>query len=126
MHFVERLGGFPELKHFKAADNYISEKYEKIYIDLLSKNHSLISLTLTGNRLSLSGLRGIRRIIERNFKDYDEREPKKMKSEILNLKEKQRKIKEAQEKIEKQKKEISKLEDSKTKLYERIQALEKE
>lgn len=33
-----------------------------------------------------------------------------MRSEILNLKEKQRKIKEAQERIDRQKKEISKLE----------------
>jgi hypothetical protein len=33
------------------------------------------------------------------LKNYEEREPKKMKSEIFNLKEKQKKIKEAQDKI---------------------------
>jgi len=77
---VEHLGGLGELKHLRAADNYISEKYEKVYMDLLGKNYSLISLTLAGNRLSLSGMRGIKKIIERNFRNYDEREPKKMKS----------------------------------------------
>jgi hypothetical protein len=60
-------------------------------------------LNLQGNRLSLSGLKSIKKIIDKNLKEYEEREPKKMRSEILNLREKQRKIKEAQDKIEKQK-----------------------
>lgn len=68
------------------------------------KNTTLILLDLRGNRLSLSGLKGIRKIIDRNLKAFEEREPKKMRSEIMNLKEKQKKIKEAQDKIEKQKK----------------------
>lgn len=63
---------------------------------MLQKNNSLINLALAGNRLSLSGLRSIKKVIDRNLKIYEEREPKKMKSEILNLKEKQKKIKEAQ------------------------------
>lgn len=103
MHLVENLNSMAELRHLRAADNYISEKYEKIYVDLLQKNYSLIGLVLGGNRLSLSGLKGLRRVVERNLKAFEEREPKKMKSEIMNLKEKQKKIKEAQEKIDRQK-----------------------
>ena len=91
------------------SENYISEKYQKIYAELLQKNSTLISLNLHGNRLSLSGLRAIKKIIDKNLKEYEERQPKKMKSQILNLKEKQRKIKDTQERIEKQKKEIAKL-----------------
>lgn len=49
-----------------------------------------------------------------------------MKSEILNLKEKQKKIKDAQEKIERQKREISKLEDTKARLIENVAKLERE
>lgn len=126
MHIVENLQFLTELKYLKVADNYISEKYEKIYIDLLHKNLSLINLGLGGNRLSLSGLKGIKRIIDRNLKSFEEREPKKMKSEIYNLKEKQKKIKEAQEKIEKQKREIAKLEETKSRLNDNISRLERE
>lgn len=71
MHMVESLNWLPELRHLRAADNYISEKYEKIYVDLMQKNHTLISLVLTGNRLSLSGLKGIRKVIDRNLKAYE-------------------------------------------------------
>lgn len=126
MHLVESLVYLPELRYLRASDNYVSEKYEKIYVELLQKNHTLISLALAGNRLSLSGLKGIRKVVERNLKAFEEREPKKMKSEILNLKEKQKKIKEAQEKIERQKREISKLEETKARLNDNIARLERE
>lgn len=73
MHLVESLNWLAELRHLRASDNYVSEKYEKIYVDLLQKNHTLISLVLTGNRLSLSGLKGIRKVIDRNLKAFEER-----------------------------------------------------
>ena len=46
----------------------------------MQKNTTLIVLNLHGNRLSLSGLKAIKRIIDKNMKEYEEREPKKMKS----------------------------------------------
>ena len=55
------------------SENYISEKYQKIYAELLQKNITLISLNLHGNRLSLSGLRAIKKIIDKNLKEYEER-----------------------------------------------------
>lgn len=70
MHLVENVNLLPELKQLRISDNYISEKYEKIYVDLLQKNYTLIGLALTGNRLSLSGLKGIKKIIERNLKVF--------------------------------------------------------
>lgn len=126
MHLVENINSMPELRQLRASDNYVSEKYEKIYVDLLQKNYTLIGLALGGNRLSLSGLKGIRKVVERNLKAFEEREPKKMKSEIMNLKEKQKKIKEAQEKIDRQKREISKLEETKSRLNDNIARLERE
>ena len=60
----------PELRYLKANDNYISEKYEKIYAELLDKNHVLISLSLQGNRLSLGGLKAVKKPIDRNLKNY--------------------------------------------------------
>ena len=80
MHIVENVNNFPVLRYLKVSDNYISEKYEKIYAEQLHKNTNLISLNLHGNRLSLSGLKTIKKIIDKNLKEYEEREPKKMKS----------------------------------------------
>ncbi len=64
----------------KCNDNYISEKFEKLYVDLLNQNKTLINLNLNGNRISLSCLKALKKIIDRNMKDFEEREPKKMKS----------------------------------------------
>lgn len=80
MHLVENVSHLTELKYLRVADNYISEKYEKIYAEILLKNHKLIMLNLQGNRLSLSGLKAIKKIIDKNLKEYEEREPKKMRS----------------------------------------------
>lgn len=71
MHIMEKANFLGELKYLKCSDNYISEKYEKIYIDLLQKNYILIQLGVSGNRISLSGLKGIKRIIDRNLKAFE-------------------------------------------------------
>jgi Ran GTPase-activating protein (RanGAP) involved in mRNA processing and transport len=70
LHMVENVGSLVVLRYLRVADNYISEKYEKIYAELLHKNTTLISLNLHGNRLSLSGLKAIKRIIDKNHKEY--------------------------------------------------------
>lgn len=64
-------------------------------MELLHRNNTLISLVLTGNRLSLSCLKAIKKTMDRNNKELEEREPNKIKSEIYRLKEKQKKIAEA-------------------------------
>lgn len=61
-------------------------------------------------------MKALKKIIDRNVKEFEDREPKKMKSEIYNMKEKQRKVREAQERLEKQKGEIHRLEDTKNRL----------
>jgi hypothetical protein len=68
---IENLNNLPELRYLRVSENYISEKYEKIYVEILHKNYNIISLVLNGNRLSLSGLRGIKKIIDRNLKAYE-------------------------------------------------------
>ena len=80
LHLLENINNFPSLRYLRVAENYISEKYEKIYAELLQKNVTLIVLNLHGNRLSLSGLKAIKKIIDKNMKEFEEREPKKMKS----------------------------------------------
>lgn len=70
MHLVENVNCLLELKYLRVGDNYVSEKYEKVYAELLQKNGTLILLNLQGNRLSLSGLRAIKKIIDRNLKEF--------------------------------------------------------
>jgi len=38
LHFLERLDYFEKLRIIKASDNFISEKIEKILIEILEKN----------------------------------------------------------------------------------------
>lgn len=61
-------------------DNFISEKHEKILVEMLEDNTTIVNFNLTGNRLSLACLKQIKKIIERNQKDLEEREPNKIKS----------------------------------------------
>ena len=100
IRLIEGLDCLAELQYLKAQDNYVSDKYEKIIVELLQKNSSLISLVLTGNRLSLSCLKTIKKLMDRNNKELEEREPNRIKSEIYRLKEKQKKIADAKERLE--------------------------
>lgn len=68
---LEVINEFPELKYIRCLENYISERYEKAYVELLNQNKTVISLNLQGNRISLSGMKAIKRIIDRNMKEYE-------------------------------------------------------
>ena len=70
----------------RASDNFISEKIEKVLLEVLEKNKYLIEFNVVGNRLSLCCLNRIEKIIKRNKKAMEEREPNKIRSEIYRLK----------------------------------------
>ena len=70
----------------RAADNFISEKIEKILLEVLEKNKYLIEFNVQGNRLSLCCLNRIEKILKRNKKTLEEREPNKIRTEIYRLK----------------------------------------
>jgi hypothetical protein len=46
LHFLERIDNFENLRSIKAADNFVSEKIEKILLEILEKNKSLIEFTV--------------------------------------------------------------------------------
>lgn len=52
----------------RANDNYISEKIEKILLEVLDKNKSLMEFAVNGNRLSLCCINRIIKIMARNRK----------------------------------------------------------
>ena len=83
----------------RATDNYISEKIEKILLEVLEKNKSLIEFNVSGNRLSLCCLNRIQKILQRNQKALEEKEPNKIRTEIYRLKYEQKKIMMAREKL---------------------------
>ena len=77
---------FTPLTAIIANDNYISEKVEKQIIELLDKNKQICYFEVNGNRLSLACLNRIRKILARNIKEQEEKEPNKIRTEIYRLK----------------------------------------
>ena len=100
MHFLERLEYFENIRCIKSTDNFISEKIEKILLEILEKNKTLIEFSVNGNRLSLCFLNRVKKILQRNSKELEEREPNKIKTEIYRLKYEQKKIIAARKRLE--------------------------
>jgi len=88
----------------------------------LERNGSLIHLGLKGNRLSVCCLNRIQKILLRNRKDLEEKEPNKLKTEIYRLKYEQKKILIAKDRLKQQEKEINKLEEIKNNLANDLEA----
>jgi len=101
------------MKVIRALDNFISEKIEKILLEILDKNKTLVDFSVNGNRLSLCCLNKIKKILQRNNKEYEEKEPNKIKTEIYRLKYEQQKIEAARRKLDAQEKSINELETQK-------------
>lgn len=86
LHFLEFVMDIQDFISLRANDNYISEKVEKVLIEILDKNKFIQDLQVNGNRLSLCCLNRIQKIISRNIKLFEEKEPNKIRSEIYKLK----------------------------------------
>ena len=67
------------------ADNFISEKIEKEIVSILGNNKSMINFNLDGNRLSKACLNKVRRMLNRNRKKFEDKEPNKLKTQIYKL-----------------------------------------
>ncbi len=78
MYLVEKVESKPNLKYIRCNDNYVSEKIEKILLDQLVKNTHLLQLQLYENRLSVCCLQRIKRLITRNKKEIQDREPNRL------------------------------------------------
>lgn len=118
LHLLERIDYFENIRSIKVTDNFISEKIEKILLEILDKNKSLIEFGVQGNRLSLCCLNRIKKILQRNNKELEEKEPNKIKTEIYRLKYEQKKIKAAKKKLDQQESDINKLEEKNRRLLE--------
>ena len=74
------------MRGIRATDNFISEKIEKILLEILEKNKTLTEFTLSGNRLSLCCLNRIKKILHRNALEHEEKAPNIIRTEIYRLK----------------------------------------
>lgn len=78
IYFLEKTEQIYSISNIKANNNFISEKIEKLMLDLLVKNKHLIKFALSGNRLSICCLNRINKILNRNQKEKDDKEPNKL------------------------------------------------
>lgn len=120
IRFLEKITNFANLRVIKAVDNFVSQKAEKILLELLEKSSSLIDLNLKGNRLSLSCISRIKRLLGKNAKQLEEKEPNKIKAEIFQLKYEQKKLNAVQNKLQLYQSDINKMEEKKIKLVQDI------
>jgi len=121
LHFLKALEEYEGLTSLRVSDNFISEKIEKVVVDMLDLNKSLVEFAVHGNRISLSCLSRIRKILARNQKEANEREPNKLKTELYRLQYEQKKIVDAKEKLKIQEKEINKAVETKDTLIKDIE-----
>jgi Ran GTPase-activating protein (RanGAP) involved in mRNA processing and transport len=121
LFFLQELQDYTNLQSVKLTDNFISEKIEKILVELLDENKNLIEFSLQGNRISLSCLSKIKKVLKRNLKMVEDREPNRLKVELYRLQYEQKKIMEAKENMKLQERDITKYQDAKESLLHEIQ-----
>ncbi|CAD8044842.1 unnamed protein product [Paramecium primaurelia] len=126
MTFLTFIGESTNFTHLKANDNYISEKVEKLILEIIEKNQVIIDLQVTGNRLSLCCLNRIQKILLRNQKILEEKEPSKIRTEIYRLKYEQKKIQIAKDKLSQQEKEILQIEDKKSQVIVEMERIKQQ
>ena len=56
LHFLKALEEYDGLSCLRVSDNFISEKIEKVVVEMLDLNKSLVEFAVHGNRISLSCL----------------------------------------------------------------------
>ena len=85
LYFLKTLGEYQNLTHLRMNDNFISEKIEKVLVEILELNKNILEFNVHGNRISLSCLSRIRKILNRNLKDAEEKEPNRLRTELYRL-----------------------------------------
>ena len=56
LYFLKTLSEYNNLSSLRIADNFISEKIEKVLIEIIELNKNLLEFKVEGNRISLSCL----------------------------------------------------------------------
>lgn len=86
IYLMNKLQDNKKIKKIKLRDNYFSHEIDYVIMDFLDKNKNLTKLDLTKNRFSVQCLQKINKIIDRNIKAQNEKEPNKLLVEVYRLK----------------------------------------
>ena len=108
-------------RSLRIGDNFISEKIEKILLELLEDNKTLTEFVLQGNRISLSCLSRIKKIMQRNEKEIEGKEPSRLKVELYKLQNEEKKLLEEKMKLNQQERDIIRYQDTKESLKNEMQ-----
>lgn len=97
IYLLNKLQTNTKIKKIKLRDNYFSHEIDYVVLDFLENNTNLISFDLSKNRFSLQCIQKIQKIIDRNVKIQNDKEPNKLIVEVYRLKYENTKLNEMKE-----------------------------
>jgi hypothetical protein len=86
IYILSELAKNSKISKVKLRDNYFSHEIDYVVIDFVEKNTNLTLLDLNKNRFSFQCLQKLQKIIERNSKIKNDKEPNKLLVEVYRLK----------------------------------------
>lgn len=86
IYLLSELSKNTKITKIKLTDNYFSHEIDYVVIGFIEKNTSINYCNLSKNRFSFQCLQKIQKIVERNIKIQNEKEPNKLLIEVYRLK----------------------------------------
>ncbi len=86
VYILNQLAKNTKITKMKLRDNYFSHEIDYVVIDFLEKNITLQMCDLNKNRFSFQCLKKINKIIERNKKRLNDKEPNRLLIDVYRLK----------------------------------------
>lgn len=86
VYLISKIVDNEKIKKIKLKDNYFSHEIDNVVLDFIEKNVNLILFDLKKNRFSFQCLGRIQRVIDRNLKVLNDKEPNKLLVEVYRLK----------------------------------------
>jgi Ran GTPase-activating protein (RanGAP) involved in mRNA processing and transport len=97
IYLLSPLAENKKISKIKLRDNYFSHEIDYVVIDFIEKNNNIQYLDLSKNRFSFQAIQKIQKIIDRNIKFQNDKEPNKLLIEMYRLKYENTKLNEMKE-----------------------------
>lgn len=92
IYLINALQSNKNIRSMKVSDNFFTENIETLLLETLNKNTTLTEIGIDGNRFSYSCLQRVKLISKRNLEMIEEHEPNKLKAEIYQLRDENKKL----------------------------------
>lgn len=96
LSLCQHCGKSLTLKQLGLRDNFISSESGKAGFEAIQENHSLTRMDLRGNRIELTIVNNIKKILQRNGAESKQVEPNRLRDELYRLQHEQAKLKDAE------------------------------